>query len=216
MGHILLGKTAPAGDVRNGSLRIQALELCGDMTGEGRQHRAHAQLPLPPDYLLLQSFLAVYPALRQRAVHPVYVAHAVPGQMRRTGEPGPDFLVRKPVGAPDLLPYGLLPRDSQGQVDTLQGHPVYQVLPFPPAPPGHGVAEGAVVQEEAFRHQGPPLQGFLQHRHGRRQFHGMVGIPRNGNAAAVGEIAVKAHGHGRDAATAHVQLSALHAHSVHF
>jgi hypothetical protein len=62
------------------------------------------------------------------------------------------------VGQAQLLPYiipnGFLSRDSQWYVDAVQSHPIDEMFPVAPLPPRHGIAEGAIVQEEAVRYFG--------------------------------------------------------------
>ena len=56
------------------------------MSAECLKHRTHAQGTLTLEDSLLQLHLRVYPCLRKRTVVVIDVAHAVPCQMRRTGE----------------------------------------------------------------------------------------------------------------------------------
>ena len=55
----------------------------------------------------------------------------------------------EPQSPAHRLPDRLLAGDRQRHVDAVQGHPVDHPLPLRPVPPGHRVAERAVVEEVA-------------------------------------------------------------------
>ena len=104
------------------------------------------------------------------------------------------------MAPPNFLPNGFLPGDGQRQVHPLQRHPVNQALPVFPLPPGHGVTEGAVIQEETLRDQRPSHNRLLYKGLGRWKHHRRIGIPGNRGGAVFAQVAVQAHRHGAGAA----------------
>ena len=151
--------------------------LPGHMAGKSRQNGCHAQFALAGHDLLLQLFLLVDPSLRQRASKTVEIGHAVPRQVGGTAEIGTYLVVVHAHLTPDLLPYCLLPRQGQGHIYPIEGHPVDEPLPLLPLPPHHGVAIRAVVEKETDRHLA--LMGDLARHRGqhRGQLHRLTGIP---------------------------------------
>ena len=176
-------------------IRVDPVQFRRDVTRESGQDGTHVQFPLPGDDLLLQFRLAVQPGHRQRAAPMVDVQHPVPGQVRGAGEISPDLFVGQAHFCPDPIPDGLLAGDGEGEVDALQGHPVDEMLPFAPLPPGHRVAVGAVVEEEAVLHPGLHFHGLGD----LREFPGNVdpvpGEPAYVHEAVVLQVVVQAHRH---------------------
>ena len=176
-------------------VRIQARELARHVAGEGREDGLHVQLALAGRDLFLEFQLAVQPAVRQRAEPAVDVLHPVPRQVRRAREVVPHLLVRQAHFGPDLVPDGLLARDGERQVDAVQGHPVDEMLPIGPLPPGHRIPVGTVVQEETVLYAGRCLHGLRHRRQLRRQGEGVTQQPPVLHVAVVLEVVVQAHGH---------------------
>ena len=197
MAAVRIREAAPAGEPGDLRFGIPLLEKAGDMAGECREHRPHPERTLPLQDLLLELHLAVDPALRKRTVEGVDVVHAVPGEVGRAGKIGPDLLVREAVAPPDLLPDSLLSGDGEGHVHPVEGHPVDHPLPIFPFPPGHRVAEGAVIQEETVLHAGRTGHRRRNGRHLRGHFNAVRGIPRHGRQAVIPEEAVEADRHGK-------------------
>ena len=190
---LVTGPVLVLGDRR---IRIQAGDLPRNVAGEGRQDRLHVQFALPGRDLLLELQLTIQPAVRKRTEPAVDILHPVPRQVRRTGEVIPYLLVGQAHFGPDLVPDGLLARDGQREIDSVQGHPVDEMLPVGPLPPGHRVPVGAVVQEETVFHPGRCFHGL---RHGRqllRKRERIAEQPAVLHMAVVLEIVVQPHGHG--------------------
>ena len=166
------------------------------MTGKGRQDGSHVQGTLAGHNLFLKRFLMLEPGIRKIALPGVEVGHAVPGQMCRSGEIVPDLLFIEPQTGPHLEPYRLLTGDGQRHVDAVERHPVDEMLPFLPLPPGHGIAKGAIVQEETLR--SACFNAYLpgDGRKGIRQFGRVVGKPGHGCLAEIFQIMVESYGHG--------------------
>ncbi len=108
-------------------------------------------------------------------------------------------------GLPDLLPDGLFAGSGEREVDALQRHPVYEPLPFSPSPPGKGVAEGAVVEEEPVPYEGPGAHSAVNARHHGRQRDGVVGVPGNAHGAPVLEVPAQSRSHAYGTVTADFQ-----------
>ena len=138
-------ETAPRAQLLDVGLRVHLGEPFGHVPGKGGQHRRHIELALAGDDLLLQLLLPLQPRHRQRTAEAVQVCHTVPRQVRRTGEITANLLVGHPELPPHLVPDGLLSRDGERHIDTVQRHPVDKPLPLRPLPPRHRVAVGAVV-----------------------------------------------------------------------
>ena len=189
-----LAPAAHAGGVDG--LRQHLGELRGHVPGEGRQHRFHVQCALAAEDLFLQFRLSVDPMLRQRPLPAVDVVHAVPREMRGAGEEGTDLPVAEAIVAPDFLPDRLLPGDCQGHIHPVQGHPVDEMLPLPPFPPGHSVAEGAVVQKEACGEACLRFHRLGHCRQGVRKIQGIEVVPADIGKAEFLEIAVQPDCHG--------------------
>ena len=133
-------------------IRVKPRDARRHMTSKARQHRLHVQLALTSNDLLLQGLLILEPRHGQWSTPSVNVLHAVPRQMRRTREVAADFLVGETEVAPHLIPHTLLSRDGQRKVDAVERHPIDEVFPLRPVPPGQGVTESAVIQEETIGH----------------------------------------------------------------
>lgn len=76
-------------------------------------------------------------------------AHPEPVEIGRAAEKTFEFFVRKAQLLIDPLPYGVLARNGQGHIDTVESHKVYLPLPTLLVPPTHRVVEGAVVEAVA-------------------------------------------------------------------
>ena len=111
MRQVLRAEAAPMGNISDLGLREKILQPLRNVSGKGWQHGTHAQLPFPTENPLLQLFLAINPTLRQGAVHAIDVAHAVPWEVGRAGEPGANLVVRQAEPAPNFLPDGFLAGD---------------------------------------------------------------------------------------------------------
>ena len=184
------------------------------MAAESGEDGVHPELPFALDNLLLERFLAVYPALRQGAVYAVDVAHPVPWEMCWPGEPGAYLLVTQAVLPPDFLPDGILPGYRQGKVDALQCHPVYEPLPVFPFPPWHCVTEGAVVEEKALRHERARTYRYGRQGHFCRKLQPVHTLPGDIGLAIVAKVASQAGGKGVCAAAVDVQFAALGVQNV--
>ena len=189
-------KTAPAADP--GGVRFPGNhvgEFGRDMPGESRKHRRHAEFPFAAEDAFLQRGLAVDPALRERALPAVDIDHPLPRQVSGSREERADLFVGEAPLAPHLLPDGLLAGNGQRHVHAVERHPVDEPFPLFPRPPGHGVAESAVIQEEAYGHLGPGTDRFLHPRHHFRQLHGIEVVPAHVRQAVFLQVAVEAYGH---------------------
>ena len=198
----------PGFQLRERSVRVQAGELARNVACEGGQHRLHVQLPLAGGNLLLQLQLAVQPHLREGGKPAVDVLHAVPGQVGGTGEVIAYFFIREAHLGPNLVPDALLAGDGQRQVHAVQGHPVNEMLPIGPLPPGHGIAVSAVVQEEAVPYAGRCLHGFRNGRQFGRQGEAVAQQPAVFHVAVILEVMVQANGHGIGAVALDEQFGA--------
>ena len=194
------GPVAHPLDLRIG---IDAGQFRRDVPGEGREDGFHVELPFAGHDFLLQGFLSFQPGFGQRPAPAVDVQHPVPGQVGGTGEIAADFFIRKPQLRPDLVPDRFLTGDGQRQVDAVEGHPVDEVLPFLPVPPGHRIAIRAVVQEETLRNAGIHPHGGLEP--GKRLGHRALvpGEPADVGVAVIFQIIVEAHGHRVGVVAAH-------------
>ena len=188
-------ETAPRAQLLDVGLGVHLGEPFGHVSGEGGQHRRHVELALAGDDLLLQCLLSLQPRHRQRTAEAVEVGHAVPRQVRRTGEVAADLLVRHPELLPHFVPDGLLSGDGERHVDAVQRHPVDEPLPLRPFPPRHRVAVGAVVQEEAVLDAGRRLHRLRNGRKLLGQGERVTQQPAVLHMAVVLEIVVQAHGH---------------------
>ena len=188
-------EAVPFGHFLDGGLRVEFLELGGNMAIEGRKDRFHPQFPFAAEDFLLKFFLSVYILLRQRAVPAVDVHHPVPRQERRAGEALAGLVGRNAEMLPDLEQDALLAGDVQRHSHAVEGHPVNHMFPLLPAPPRHGVSVGAVVEEESvfrFRFYGDLLRHFRKYlRHPQR----VCLVPADCRQTAVLQIPVQAHGH---------------------
>ena len=148
-------ETAPAVEHLGVGLGVALGYLAGYMAGKGWQDGGHAKFALAGKDFALQVALAVDPRLGQGAAEGVKVGHAVPGEVCGAAEVGAYLVVGHPHLAPHLLPHGFLTREGKGHVDSVEGHPVNEAFPLGPLPPRHGVAIGAVIEEETQRHIAP-------------------------------------------------------------
>ena len=160
------------------------------MPSKGWQHGCHVQLAFACQYFLLQFLLPVNPALWQRTTKTVEVGHAVPREVCGTAEIGAYFVVGHPHLAPYFLPHSLLPRKSQRHVHAVERHPINETLPLPPLPPHHGVAVGAVVEEESGWHSAFAHYGFIHIGQLTRQLYGLASIPRHVGLGILLEVVV--------------------------
>ena len=165
------------------------------MPGEGRKDRFHVKGALALEDLFLKLGLPVDPTLRERSLPTVEVAHPLPREMGGSYEERADLLVGEAVLAVHFLPDCLLACDGKRHIDAVEGHPVDESLPLLPFPPGHGIAEGAVVEEE-------PLGdiGRSAHRLGDcgqccRKLHRVEVVPADIGQAVLLEVAVEAYRH---------------------
>ena len=193
---VLLVEIAPAVHLRGADAGENLLKVCGNMACEGWKHGRHVQLALPLEDLLLQLCLSVNPALRQRPLPAVDVYHALPRQMGRPGEVGAYLLVGHAILAPYFLPDRFLSCDGERHVDAVQSHPVDEAFPLFPFPPRHGVAEGAVVEEESNGHFHLARDLFGNFRHRCWQFHRVEVVPAHVGKAVLLNVTVQADGHG--------------------
>ena len=177
------------------------------MAREAGQDRGHSQLPLPGDDLPLQGLLAFQPGDGQRSLEAVQIRHPVPGKVRRRAEIGADLLVRHPEFLPDLVPDSLLAGDGERQGYAVHRHPVNEALPLLPSPPGHRVAVGAVVQEEAVLDTGIAADGRLHARQPPGQLDGLVLEPGDVDVRHVLEVPVQAHRLGIDVVAGDTDLA---------
>ena len=115
----------------------ELLQQCGRyMTGEALQHGRHPQLALPSQDLLLQLHVPVNPMRGQRSTPSIQTAHPLKRQIRRTRQKIRYLFVIHPQLPTDRLPNRLLTRHRKRHVHAVQGHPVDQLLPLLPIPPG--------------------------------------------------------------------------------
>ena len=174
---------------------MHLFECGGDAAAECVQDWPHRQGTFAGQYLFLELCLSVYPVLRKGTLEGVYIHHTVPCEMSGPGEMRADLLVAEPETPPYPLPDGLFAGGGQGHVHPVQGHPVDEPFPLLPTPPGHGVAEGAVVEVEPVWHFGADAHRFRNFRQGLGHFNGVRGILGNGGVAVVVEIIVQPYRH---------------------
>ena len=124
------------------------LQRSGNMPGKSRKHGRHPQRPFAFEDASLQCFLPVDPSLRQRATPAVDIRHTMPREVCGSGKVGADLLVGQAHPSPHTLPHGLLSRNGQRHIHSVERHPVDQTLPLRPTPPRHRVAERAIVQKK--------------------------------------------------------------------
>ena len=166
------------------------------MASKRRQHGSHIQLTLALEDALLQLGLSVDPSLGKWSLPTVDIDHALPRKMGRTSKECTYLLIGHAVLAPYLLPYGLLTGDGKGHVDAVERHPVDEALPLFPLPPGHRIAEGAIVQEEPDGHFHFGRDLARDGRQHRWQLYGVEVEPTDICKAILLEVAVQPHRHG--------------------
>ncbi len=192
----LVGEGLPGRQFGNLGVGIDFFQAFGDVAGKGGKDGTHVELALAGRDFLLQLELTVEPRLREGSLPGIHVGHAVPGQMGGACEVGSHLLVGDAELGPHLIPDGFLAGDSQRQIHAVEGHPVDEVFPIFPLPPGHSVAESAVVEEKAVVDT-----GFHRDRFGGKRKHlgkgeARVFVPAKLGVAQIFEIMVQAHGHG--------------------
>ena len=112
-----------------------------------------------------------------------------------TSEVAADFLVGEAKLTPYLIPYGFLSGDGQRQVDAVQSHPVDEMLPLFPIPPGHGVAKSAVVQEETLWNPGSFTYFCWDFGQCRRHLQSLLHEPWELGVTIIFEVSVQPNGH---------------------
>ena len=192
---ILILIAGPGLQLRDGGIRADAFQFARHVTGEGGQHRSHREFPLARDNLLLEFQLAFQPRFGKRTAPAVDILHAVPRQVRRTGEVGAHLFGRKAHLRPNLVPDRLLSGDGQRQVHAVERHPVDHVLPLLPVPPGHRVAVGAVVEEEAVRHACLDPDRIFHRRKTARHPERVPDKPANLAVTVIFQVIVETHRH---------------------
>ena len=186
----------PRGKLGDFSLWVYFRQFGWNVSGESRQHGAHVEFALTLGDAFLQFELPIKPRLGQGAEPSVNVYHPVPWQVGRAGEVGAYGLVVETHLVPHLIPDALLARDGEWQVDAVEGHPVDEVLPFVPFPPGHGVAVSAIVEKEAVFHPRLDGDGLGHARWGSGQLVSVGLEPSHVNLAIVFHVVVQRRGHG--------------------
>ena len=123
-------------------------------TAIARQYGMHAQLLHTGQYLFLEFLLTTVPGEWQRSTPPFEVVHLPPGKEGRPCDELPYLLFRIAEFQEHIAPHALLTDDGQGQIDTMQRHPVDLLLPALPVPEGHRIRECAVVEVVSQREVG--------------------------------------------------------------
>ena len=95
--------------------------------------------------LLLKLLLLYIPAIRIRTTPPFEVVHQPPSSKTGAGNKVIDFLFGIAQLGKYILPNGFCSRQSQGQVYTMQRHPIDFLLPTFPIPKCHGIGESTIV-----------------------------------------------------------------------
>ena len=120
-------------------------EGLGDLASKGREHRKHAEAPHPGQDPVLETKLVFVPSRPQWPAPASEVAHSAPGQEGGAGEVGGEVSLANPKLCPHAAPDLLLSGEGQGEVDTIERHPVNVPLPVRPLPPHEAVAGGADI-----------------------------------------------------------------------
>jgi hypothetical protein len=184
---------------------IDAAQRLGHVAGEAGQHVDHAELGLALGDLHAERRLLLDPVRGERAGPAADVAHALPGEERRTGEPALNLGVGEADLEPELLPDNLLAGEGERQIDAVQRHPVDLALPARPVPPGAGIRDGAHVHVVAKQiRRAHATAADIDRRERRRQLElvaGAVDAPRHLRAAKRFQVLVQTrrHRHARGA-----------------
>ena len=112
---------------------------------ECREDGLHAEPPHPGEDAVLQLHLPLVPPRTERPREAPDVSHPEPGQEGRPSEVLLQLPLTQAQPSPDSPPDFLLSVEGEGQVDTVESHPVDVFLPVSPLPPHSAVAGSADV-----------------------------------------------------------------------
>ena len=200
-GVVVAGKSAPVRRRVQVQARVDAGDARGHESGKALHHRLDPQFARPVQDPMLERDLVRVPGIGQGSAHLAYVAHPVPGQMRRAGEIFGDLRRRQS----DVLPHpgqdGLGGDGGHHHGVPMHGEPIELLLPPFPRPEGEGVARGDHVVGVANLERGSARGGGRIRPCGRK-VEARPG-PADGAEIVGAQIVIHAPAHRHGATAAH-------------
>ena len=136
-----------APESRGGHVEAQLLAgVVGQHARVTRQYGLDVQLAHPAHDALLKGLLLAVPVFRVGASPSLKVVHEPPSLKGGAGYESVDFVRRIAQFVEHVAPNDVRSGQRQWQVDAVERHPVYFLLPALPVPEGHRIGERAVVQ----------------------------------------------------------------------
>ena len=120
-------------------------EGLGDLASKCREDGEHAEAAHPGQDPVLEANLVFVPPRPQWSAPASEVTHPAPGQEGGASEVGGEVSLADPKLGPHAPPDLFLTSEGQGEVDTIERHPVNVPLPVRPLPPHEAVARGADI-----------------------------------------------------------------------